>query len=64
MRNQETLGTIWDVTEEFWERIEPIILEKDPPKTRGRTRLQYGPGINPLSRRGCNQNHRQLGDNS
>ena len=30
MRNQETLGTIWDVTEEFWERIEPIILEKDP----------------------------------
>ena len=31
MENQETLGTIWEVPDELWERIEPIIVEEDPP---------------------------------
>ena len=34
----ETLETIWEVPDELWERIEPIILEEDPPKARGRKR--------------------------
>ena len=38
MGKQETLETIWEVPDELWERIEPIILEKDPPKARGRKR--------------------------
>ena len=36
MGKQETLETIWEVPDELWERIEPIILEEDPPKARGR----------------------------
>ena len=36
MGKQETLETIWEVPDE--ERIEPIILEEDPPKARGRKR--------------------------
>ena len=31
MGKQETLETIWEVPDELWERIEPIILEEDPP---------------------------------
>ena len=38
MEKQEMLGTIWEVPDELWERIEPIILEQDPPKARGRKR--------------------------
>ena len=38
MRRQERLATIWEVPDELWERIEPIILEQDPPKTKGRKR--------------------------
>ena len=29
MGKQETLETIWEVPDELWERIEPIILEED-----------------------------------
>ena len=32
-----TLETIWEVPDELWERIEPFILEEDPP-ARGRKR--------------------------
>ena len=38
MGKQETLETIWEVPDELWERVEPIILEEDPPKARGRKR--------------------------
>ncbi len=38
MGKQETLETIWEVPDELWERVEPIILEEDPPKVRGRKR--------------------------
>ena len=38
MKKQETLGTIWEVPDELWERVEPIIREADPPKARGRKR--------------------------
>lgn len=30
--------TIWEVPDELWERIEPLILEMDPPKETGRPR--------------------------
>ena len=38
MSNQDTLETIWEVPDELWERIGPMILEADPPKARGRKR--------------------------
>ena len=38
MTRQETLGTIWEVPDELWELIEPIILEEDSLKARGRKR--------------------------
>ena len=41
MGKQETLETIWEVPDELWERIEPIILEEDPPKARGRKRSAH-----------------------
>jgi hypothetical protein len=40
MRKRETLDTIWEVPDELSERIEPIILEEDPPKARGRKRTR------------------------
>ena len=39
MGKQETLETIWEVPDELWERIEPIILEED----RGRPAQSPGP---------------------
>lgn len=32
------LPTIWRVPDELWEKIEPILWEKDPPKATGRKR--------------------------
>ena len=34
------LATIWDVPDDLWERIEPVILELDPPKSKGRKRAE------------------------
>ena len=35
MGKQETLETIWEVPDELWERIEPIILEGRPAQRPG-----------------------------
>ena len=59
MGKQETLETIWEVPDELWERIEPIILEEDPPKARGRKRSaprQMLNGIIFRLRSGCQWN--------
>ena len=34
----KALPTIWDVPDDLWEQIEPVILELDPPKAKGRKR--------------------------
>ena len=39
MEKQEILETIWEVPDDLWEEIEPIILEIDPPKHTGRKRV-------------------------
>ena len=60
MEKQETLGTIWEVPDELWERIEPIILEQDPPKARGRKRADPRQMLNGIIfrlRSGCQWNH-------
>ena len=60
MEKQETLGTIWEVPDELWKRIEPIILEQDPPKARGRKRADPRQMLNGIIfrlRSGCQWNH-------
>ena len=32
MGKSETLPTIWEVPDDLWEQIEPVILELDPPR--------------------------------
>jgi len=69
MAKQSTLGTIWEVPDELWARIEPVILEVDPPRTRGRKRAdprQMLDGIIFRMRSGCqwNQLPKELGDDS
>ena len=63
MGKQETLETIWEVPDELWERVEPIILEEDPPKARGRKRAR-----STASSSGCaadaNRLPKELGDDS
>ena len=62
MGKSETLPTIWD-------RIHPVILEMDPPKSTGRKRVHPRPildGIIFRTRSGCQWNRlpRELGDDS
>lgn len=69
MEEQETLETIWEVPNELWDRIEPILLEMDPPKSTGRPRVdprQMLNGIIYRLRSGCqwNQFPKELGDDS
>ena len=39
MGKGETLPTIWEIPDDLWERIKPVILELDLPKARGRKRV-------------------------
>ncbi len=69
MGKQETLETIWEVPDELWERIEPIILEEDPPKARGRKRSDPRQMLNGIIfrlRSGCQWKRlpKELGDDS
>ena len=69
MGKQETLETIWEVPDELWERVEPIILETDPPKARGRKRADPRQMLNGIIfrlRSGCQWNRlpKELGDDS
>ena len=69
MGKQETLGTIWEVPDELWERIGPVILETDPPKARGRKRADPRQMLNGIIfrlRSGCQWNRlpKELGDDS
>ena len=65
----KALPTIWDVPDDLWERIEPVILELDPPKARGRKRADQRKmleGIIFRMQSSCQWNHlpRELGDDS
>lgn len=69
MKKQRTLDTIWEVSDELWERIEPIILQEDPPNARGRKRADPRLMLNGIIfrlRSGCQWNRlpKELGDDS
>ena len=46
MRQVEPLETIWEIPDDLWEKVEPVILEGTPPKTTGRKRVNPRPILN------------------
>ena len=69
MLEEKPLPTIWDVPDGLWERIEPVILELDPLKAKGRKRVDQRKmleGIIFRMRSGRQWNHlpQELGDDS
>ena len=60
MLEGKPLPTIWDVLDDLWERIEPVILQLDPPKVRGRKRADRRKMLEGIIFRmcsGCQWNH-------
>ena len=69
MGKSETLPTIWEIPDDLWEQIQPVILEIDPPKSTGPKRVHARrilDGIIFRMRAGCQSNRlpRELGDDS
>ncbi len=69
MENSQTLDTIWEVSDQLWEQIQPEISEMDPPKNTGRKRVDPRQMLNGIifrMRSGCQWNHlpKVLGDDS
>lgn len=59
-KEKKELATIWRTPDALWERIEPVILAKDPPKRRGRKRVAPRLVLDTLIHRlrsGCQWNH-------
>jgi putative transposase len=71
-RSTEPLHTIWELNDELWQRVEPILLEDCPPKSKahgGRPRIGWRAAINGIIfrlRSGCQWNPlpRRFGDDS
>ena len=69
MKKKKPLPTIWEVSDELWKRMEPLILELDPPKETGRPRANPRNIVDAIIfriRTGCqwNQMPRVYGDDS
>ena len=69
MGKRETLPTIWEVPDDLWEQIHPVILEMDPPKSTGRKRVHPRRMLDGIILRmltGCHWNRlpKELGDDS
>jgi putative transposase len=65
----EVLGTIWQVPDELWTRVQRVLLELDPPAAVGRKRVDQRKALDGIIfrlRSGCqwNQLPRQYGDDS
>ena len=57
---KEVLATIWRTPDELWVQIEPVIVAKDPPKGKGRKRVDARLVLDTLIHRlrsGCQWNH-------
>ena len=65
----QTLPTIWNVSDELWAKIEPILAELDPPRNRGRKRIDQRRALDGIlfrMRSGVQWNHlpKEFGDDS
>jgi len=68
-KRKRRLATLWEVSDELWERIEPLLTRLDPPADKGRKRedrRRVLDGIIFRMRTGCqwNQIPRVYGDDS
>jgi len=69
-REPKPLATIWEVDDDLWNLIEPILSQLDPPPVNpGRPRIPARPALNGIiyqMRSGCQWNHLppQFGDDS
>jgi putative transposase len=68
-RKVKPLPTIWEVSDELWQIIEPILNELDPPNWTGRERIDQRAALNGIiyqMRSGCqwNQLPEKFGDDS
>jgi putative transposase len=68
-KRKPRMPTLWEVPDGLWERIQPLLDAADPPKTRGRKRVDRRrvlDGIIFRLRTGCQWNHipRVYGDDS
>ena len=69
MGKQRTLDTIWEVSDELWKEVEPLLLAADPPKSTGRKRADQRQMLNGIIfrlRSGCQWNRlpKEYGDDS
>lgn len=58
-RNWDELSTLWRVSDELWVQIAPVLAEVDPPKRRGRPRIDPRAALNAILfrlRSGCQWN--------
>src|SRR5689334_10195910 len=54
------LPTIWHVPDELWAKIKPLLARLDPPKSRGRKRIDQRAALDAIIfrlRSGCQWNH-------
>lgn len=63
------LETLWEIPDNLWVRVEPVILRFDPPKATGRKRVDQRSVLNGIIfrlRSGCQWNHlpKTFGDDS
>ena len=68
-RKVKPLPTIWEVSDELWNCIQPILEELDPISHTGRPRIDQRAALNGIiyqMRSGCQWNHlpRQFGDDA
>lgn len=68
-KKKKPLPTIWEIPDELWKRMAPLILELDPPKEIGRPRTNPRNVMDAIIfriRTGCQWNHipRVYGDDS
>jgi putative transposase len=68
-KKKKPLPTIWEIPDELWKRMAPLILELDPPKDTGRPRANPRNVMDAIIfriRTGCQWNHipRVYGDDS
>jgi putative transposase len=71
-RQDKPLDTIWEIDDDLWQRIEPILLEDAPPTPKahgGRSRINWRSALNGIIfrlRSGCQWNKlpKQFGDDS
>lgn len=60
MASNSPLPTIWEVPDDLWQRLEPLLAEFDPPARTGRPRIDQRAAFNAILfrlRSGCQWNH-------